>query len=296
MQKRVLSKSKSGRESILLGLAWAMVPACGYIPNPNLKDEVGEDTSSTDTDSTDTGSTDTGSTDMGSEDTGSTDTTSSEDTGSADTSSTTGDSCEGDMVFIQGGTFADLDLVDHDIADFCLDITEVTTAAYGLCVDMGDCAAPDESTNCNWNEAGKDDHPVNCVLAYDADAYCAWAGKELPDEWAWEWAARSRDMGWTYAWGDEAPGDTHACWSGGMNPPAGTCEVGSFPAGASVDGVLDLAGNVWEWTSTMNDQSRAIRGGGWTNVNASNLAASFRHDSNPSFRTINFGFRCARTP
>ncbi len=59
MQNRVLSKSKHacwGCESILLGLAWAMVPACGYIPNPNLMDEVGEDTgtSSTDTSSSST--------------------------------------------------------------------------------------------------------------------------------------------------------------------------------------------------------------------------------------------------
>lgn len=191
------------------------------------------------------------------------------------------------MVLIAGGRFD-----AHTIVDFHLDKTEVTVAEYRACVDAGKCHTPRTGSEwCNWGAKGKDGHPINCVSALDGDAYCEWMGGRLPTEWEWEWAARSRNEGWTFPWGDEEPG-TRACWER-TEPKRGTCEVGSFTSGASVDGVLDLAGNVWEWTSSMEGNERVIRGGSWKlNV----LEASTRlFGILPSGRDNDVGFRCVRT-
>lgn len=66
-------------------------------------------------------------------------------------------------------------------------------AAYRVCVDVGPCNKPDADVLCNWGKEGKAEHPINCVSALDADAYCEWAGARLPTEWEWEWAARRQD-------------------------------------------------------------------------------------------------------
>lgn len=101
------------------------------------------------------------------------------------------------------------------------------------------------------------DHPVTQVAAEDAEAYAAWAGKQLPSEAEWEFAARGGLEGAVFAWGDEfTPGGTVMAntWHGefpwqSLKPSrwATTSPAGSFPPNGY--GLFDMTGNVWEWTS-----------------------------------------------
>jgi sulfatase modifying factor 1 len=106
------------------------------------------------------------------------------------------------------------------------------------------------------NRRGRERHPVTHVAFEDAQAYAAWAGKDLPTEAEWEYAARGGLDGAIYAWGDEFEPDGQPMantWQGQFpwqnlltDGYEGTSPVGSFPANGY--GLYDMAGNVWEWT------------------------------------------------
>jgi formylglycine-generating enzyme required for sulfatase activity len=217
---------------------------------------------------------------------------------------------------------------------FCLDETEVSVGAYAECTSCKPLASdvrvegltPNAITF--WskfcNRADARDHPVNCIDWQGANEYCEAMGKRLPSEAEWELAARGESAS-TYPWGEAPPtGErVNACGiecsrmlseRGGLvekkmyddddSAPA-TAGVGTHPAGATRAGVMDLAGNVWEWTSShycrydeadCEDSRRVIRGGGWNSVESQDVRAARRLPSAPSARSWSVGFRCAKTP
>jgi formylglycine-generating enzyme required for sulfatase activity len=217
------------------------------------------------------------------------------------------------------------------VADFWLDRTEVTVGAYAGCVRTGKCGEPEPYTAergnyrvfCNWHHPeGRAAHPINCVDYEQARAFCAWEGKRLPTEEEWEFAARAGAEGRKFPWGNDepTPARLNACgdecsknliaqrFPGGkpMYPANDgwpeTAPVGSFPAGASKHGVLDMAGNVWEWTSSLYatydgksaEPKRVLRGGSWGGGDARTERTTNRFRLDPASRAQFLGFRCAR--
>jgi formylglycine-generating enzyme required for sulfatase activity len=112
------------------------------------------------------------------------------------------------------------------------------------------------------------DHPVVHVSLHDASAYARWCGKRLPTEAEWEFAARGGLDRQEFAWGDRFepaglplantwPNDSFPTWDGSGRPP-GTTPVGNYPANGY--GLVDMIGNVWEWTSDRYEPGHAPHG------------------------------------
>jgi iron(II)-dependent oxidoreductase len=157
-------------------------------------------------------------------------------------------------------------------------------------------------------DPGAEDHPVVEASWYGARAYCAWAGRRLPTEAEWEKAARGTD-GRRHPWGNEPPDATRAHFDGGWNDLR---PVGRLPRGASPYGVLDMAGNGWEWVSSAyrpypyvatdgredpdRDEARGTRGGGHDSRPAELTTTHRGRHVSRGFRAghHNITFRCAR--
>lgn len=153
--------------------------------------------------------------------------------------------------------------------------------------------------------------PVSSVSWFEADAYARWAGKRLPSEAEWEYASSHTPKGKRlYPWGDQEPTPEHASFGINRWDPG---PVGQRPDGASFFGILDMAGGVWEWTSTpflpypgfeafpydgyskdhMDGRHFVCRGGSWATA-APILRTTFRNWYVPSYRQGLLGLRCAK--
>jgi len=221
----------------------------------------------------------------------------------------------GDMVYIPAGKFimgsvagyAD-EQPEHEVYldAYYIDKYEVTNAQYRrFCRATGHRRTPYPASR----NLGGDNQPVVGVSWYDAWEYCRWAGKRLPTEAEWEKAARGTD-GRTYPWGNTWHSDYCNSGEAGLGK---TTPVGSFPQGASPYGVMDMAGNVWEWCFDYYDPNfysqpearhnpagppqgsfRVLRGGSWYDMPV-NVRTTTRRGDNPNVRLSNIGFRCAKS-
>jgi len=135
-----------------------------------------------------------------------------------------------------------------NIKPFFIDRTEVTNEQYQKFVAETGYAAPPSWKDNRFPE-GAETLPVTDVTWEDAAAYATWAGKRLPTEEEWEFAARGPDDRRIYPWGEEWIADT-ANVKADANDQRQLAPAGQFPKGASPFGALDLSGNVWEWTAS----------------------------------------------
>lgn len=214
----------------------------------------------------------------------------------------------------QGWYEYELPLQEKRVRRFFITKTPITNYQYAAFINDTHHATPDVDV-VDWNSygvsdtfestrkyawgpegypTGRENHPVVLVDYFDAQAYAKWlsakTGKywRLPTETEWELAARGLD-GWAYPWGNNFnPSKANTADLG----PHDTLPVGSFPAGASPFGVLDMAGQVYEWTSTPGEKDRmTVKGGAWDDRGCGVCRAAARHHRHAEMKHTLIGFR-----
>ncbi|NIM02499.1 MAG: SUMF1/EgtB/PvdO family nonheme iron enzyme [Acidobacteria bacterium] len=207
--------------------------------------------------------------------------------------------------FVMGNPETERQPLEHRVyvSEFLIDKTGVTWLQYKRFAAATGSPMPPEPF---WGL--HDDHPAVFVTWENGRDYCEWAGGRLPTEAEREKAARGTDKR-MYPWGDEPPDAERAVHrrSWGF---AATDPVGTHPSGASPYGVLDSAGNVWEWCHDWYDEdyysvsperdpkgpatgiAHVVRGGSWDS-RPDVLSCSCRSFGNIGYREGDFGFRCA---
>ena len=223
-----------------------------------------------------------------------------------------------EMAYVPAGSFEmgdhfdegeDNELPVHTVTldGFYMDKTEVTVGQFKVFLDD-----TSYSWGGNWDSVASksptDDHPMIWVTWNDATAYAEWAGKRLPTEAEWEYAARGGSQGQRYSWGNDID-DTEANYGGNVGK---TTLVGNYPANGY--SLYDMTGNVYEWcvdwydenyyTSQLminpvgpeNGSKRVLRGGAWRQTNSNTFRLAYRNNSNPSDTNNRFGFRCVSSP
>jgi serine/threonine protein kinase len=185
------------------------------------------------------------------------------------------------------------DKVRVDLPGYYLAQLPVTNAQYKVFVKATGHPAPR-----HWKKGriprGRKSHPVVNVSWHDAVVFCEWAGCRLPTEHEWEKGARGTD-GLEYPWGDEWEEERCNTAEAGIGD---TTPARKHPQGASPYGLLDMAGNVWEWCQDWAEEKKkhkVLRGGAWDQPSARARCAS-RHKWHPESGSDMIGFRVALTP
>jgi formylglycine-generating enzyme required for sulfatase activity len=197
-----------------------------------------------------------------------------------------------------------------DVAPFFIDKYPVTDAQFKKFLDATNYAPRDAANFLrDWSNgtfpSGWENRPVTWVSLEDARAYAAWAGKRLPHEWEWQLAAQGTD-GRIFPWGDQWLASNVPTLAIGHSM-TGPDPVDAHPQGASPYGVMDMVGNVWQWTEEfIDDHTRAaiVRGGEYYQPQGSiwYFPQAYRNDEHgklllmaPGYdRSGGVGFRCAR--
>ncbi len=222
-----------------------------------------------------------------------------------------------------GRAYPEIPQFTYFLDAFWIDKYEVTNQQYKACMDAGVCTEPHRIGSYTYpdyfNNPAYDTYPVVWVTWFQATEYCSWAGRRLPTEAEWEKAARGTD-GRKYPWGNDPYTadkanicDVNCTRTHKLNEfddgYPDLAPVGSFPAGASPYGVLDMAGNAWEWNSTEIrdypydandgredpggiDVERGWRGSSWAN-GLWWLRSSVRYHALDFYSWYVLGFRCA---
>ena len=211
--------------------------------------------------------------------------------------------------FIMGLGYGDAPTRTVSLDAYWIQQTEVTNKMYAQCVSAGNCSAPVQEVGAPpLGSVQYGDYPVVGVTWDAANKYCEWIGGQLPSEAQWEKAARGTN-GNVYPWGNDKPTCDLANF--------GTCvkhtsHVNDYPNGKSAYGLLDMAGNVYEWVNDYYDPNyytsgpssdptgpatgdhRVIRGSSFE-TDLTQLLSAIRHFSPPDYHYHDLGFRCVVT-
>lgn len=240
----------------------------------------------------------------------------------------------GVMVHIPGGAFtmgSDVGPADErpahpvTLAPFLIDRRPVTQAEFAAFLNAAGRLTDDAGRRLyDWDDGDArihrvggrfranpafESHPVNEASWFGAGAYCLWHGKRLPTEAEWERAARGTE-GRPYPWGTAPPDATRARFGKGWIE---TIPAGSLPGGATPEGVLDMAGNIHEWVSSLyrpypydagdgredpNAAGERVTRGGAADTGPETLRTTWRGadvSRGPRSGHHNIGFRCAKS-
>lgn len=189
---------------------------------------------------------------------------------------------------------------------YWIGVTDVTNKMYAQCVATGNCAAPAQELGTPvYSNPDFGDYPVVGVTWDMAANYCKWAQASLPTEAQWEKAARGTN-GASYPWGNDAPGCDLANFLGCLGHTSG---ASAYPEGRSSYGLLDMAGNVFQWVNDFYDehyydsmpaqnptgpgtgQSHVIRGSSFES-DSSLTQSAVRHFGASAYHSRDLGFRC----
>lgn len=205
---------------------------------------------------------------------------------------------ENKYVLINGGSYVMGETKKKvKVAPFYMAKYPVTNLLYRIFIKETGYKEPKYFDDKRFNS---DNQPVVGLTWHDAVAYCKWLSESngkgkifrLPTEEEWEWAAGGGTR--TYPWGEDEPTNEHANY---RNNVGYTTPVGSYPKGATPEGLFDMAGNVCEWTdSWFNEKGefRVLRGGSWIYGNVISLRCAYRGLGNPVDWDFNRGFRCVQ--